>query len=463
MTAPPSIDRQTFLNYLKKSGLVEDAEFAAAASRYVEVTRGKVMARMLVADGLLTRYQAERLLAGQTTGFVLGPYRILEQIGKGGMGRVYKAEHRTMKRFVALKLLSPSTLKTERAIQLFLHEIRAAAVLQHPNIVAAYDANVVGGRHYLVLEFVDGPNLDQLVRRRGPLPVGLACDYIRQAANGLQFAHHLKMVHRDIKPANILVQKHGLGGEESPGLVKISDFGLARLAAPGPSHPGMEESLATIFTRDNTVMGTPDYLSPEQSRDLHQTDIRSDIYSLGCTFYFLLTGKVPYPAGTALEKIIRHATEKPKPVSEFRDDVPAEVNAILETMMARHPDARFQTPADLALALEEYAVKGVTPWSRPDSKADAYLDNVPTPSGELEDDPGNEYPTQPSDEDLAALSVTLSSDGTDTQDRDHLPALIKLARRQEGSRVGFAVMLAVALLLGALAALALIALLAGNK
>src|SRR5262249_29346821 len=156
-------------------------------------------------------------------------------------------------------------------------------------------------------------------------------------------------------------------------------------------------------------------------------------------------GKVPYPGGTALEKIIRHATEKPKLVSELRDDVPAEVNAILETMMAKHPEARFQTPADLALALEDYAVRGATPWSGPDSTPGVYLDNVRTPSGELEEDPGNEYPTQASDEDLAALSVTLSSDGTDTQDRDHLPALIKLARRQEGNRLGFAVMLAVAL------------------
>src|SRR5262249_29857499 len=160
----------------------------------------------------------------------------------------------------------------ERARDLFLREVRAAAQLAHPNIVTAYDANEAENRFYLVLEYVDGPNLDQLVRKQGPLSVGLACDYIRQAAHGLQGAHAAGMVHRDIKPANILVQRRG--PEASPGLVKVSDFGLARLAAPGrvtgASHHG------TILTRDHTVMGTPDYLSPEQARSLHQTDIRSD-------------------------------------------------------------------------------------------------------------------------------------------------------------------------------------------
>src|SRR5262249_23725951 len=170
-----------------------------------------------------------------------------------------------------------------------------------------------GGRYYLVLEYVDGPNLEELVRRQGPLSVGLACDYVRQVASGLQCAHLLGMLHRDVKPANVLVQWHGLAGDDSPGLVKISDFGLARLGQnvthPSHSTPG------TILTRENSVMGTPDYLSPEQSRDLHKVDIRGDLYSLGCTFYFLLTGSVPFPGGTTLEKLIRHSTEAPRPIT----------------------------------------------------------------------------------------------------------------------------------------------------
>ena len=167
-----------------------------------------------------------------------------------------------MKRVVALKVLAPDLMRTERAEALFLREIRAIAQLVHPNIVTAYDANEDDGRYYLVLEYVDGPNLDQLVRKQGPLPVGLACDYIKQAANGLQAAHVLGMLHRDIKPANILVQRRGLQ-EHSPGLIKISDFGLARLHSPdtsvdAPNHAG------TILAKENTVMGTPDFLSPEQ-------------------------------------------------------------------------------------------------------------------------------------------------------------------------------------------------------
>jgi serine/threonine-protein kinase len=168
------------------------------------------------------------------------------------------------------------------------------------------------------------------------------------------------MVHRDIKTANLLVQLRGLDGTASLGLVKISDFGLARLQVPGGDE---DESGGTILTRENTVMGTPDYLSPEQARSLHKTDIRSDLYSLGCTFHFLLTGDVPFPGGTALEKMIRHTTEVPRPPAELRGDVPPQVSAIVAKLMAKHPDDRFQTPAALAAALEPFAVSGPTPWA----------------------------------------------------------------------------------------------------
>jgi serine/threonine protein kinase len=232
MAATPSIDADTFLAYLRKSGLVDEAELAEIRRRHPGPRSGRSLARGLMHDGVLTRFQAERLLAGRTQDFTLGQYRILEQIGRGGMGRVYKAEHRTMRRIVALKVLAPELLKTERAVELFLHEVRAVAQLVHPHIVTAFDANEVGGRYYLVLEFVDGPNLDQLVRTQGPLSPGLACDYIRQAAHGLAAAHARGMLHRDIKPANILVQRHGQAGDGAPGMVKVSDFGLARLSEP---------------------------------------------------------------------------------------------------------------------------------------------------------------------------------------------------------------------------------------
>jgi serine/threonine protein kinase len=361
MSVPSHTDRQTFLANLRQSGLVPEARLEPVLHGMEEVTRGKLIARALVEAGLLTRFQAERLLIGCVNGFHLGPYRILDQIGRGGMGRVYKAEHLTMGRLVAIKVLAPHLVKTERALELFQREVRAIGQLIHPNVVTAFDANCDNGRHYLVLEYVDGPNLEQLVRRQGPLSVGLACDYISQAARGLQAAHQLGMVHRDIKPANILVQYRG-PDDGSPGMVKLGDFGLARLHAPDVEP---EAGGGTIWAKENTVMGTPDYLSPEQARDLHKADIRSDLYSLGCSFYFLLTGRVPHPGGSALDKLIRHNSEEPAPLSQFRADVPPEVEQILRKLMARRPADRFQTPAELIAALQPFAVGGSIPWAAP--------------------------------------------------------------------------------------------------
>jgi serine/threonine-protein kinase len=404
------VDRQTFLGYLRASGLVAEADLQGVLKQMPEVTRGRLIARALVERGLLTRFQAERLLVGRTSGFHLGQYRILDQLGRGGMGRVFKAEHRTMGRTVALKVLSASLVDADRAEDLFLREVRAAAQLAHPNIVTAYDANQVDGRFYLVMEFVDGPNLDQLVRKQGPLGVGLACDYIRQVAAGLQCAHLLGMVHRDIKPANILVQRKGLS-EEQPGLVKISDFGLARLHSPTAPSPVPAAHMGTILAKDNTVMGTPDYLSPEQSRNLHKVDIRSDLYSLGCTFYFLLTGQVPFPGGNALDKLIRHTTDQPLPVSSFRKDVPQPVVEILDRMLAKHPDDRFQTPAELVAALEPYSVSGQIPWA-PSPTATLMADGPDTPvSGVL---PGSDPEMEAASDELAALANTLGNDAQPT-------------------------------------------------
>jgi serine/threonine-protein kinase len=408
MSVPQHVDRQAFLAHLRQSGLLSAAELDEALADLPATNRGRVVARALVERGLLTRFQAERLLVGRTAGFLLGQYRILDELGKGGMGRVFKAEHLTMKRVVALKVLMPNLLRSDRARELFLREVRAIAQLVHPNVVTAYDAAEEAGRFYLVMEYVDGPNLEQLVRSRGPLSVGLACDYVRQTANGLQGAHALGMVHRDIKPANILVQRRGLQ-EHSPGLIKVSDFGLARLHSP-QTNPEAAHHAGTILTRENMVMGTPDYLSPEQARNLHGTDIRSDLYSLGCTFYFLLTGQVPYPGGTALEKLIRHSAEVPAPVTNFRDDVPPPVRAVLERLLAKAPAERFQTPAELAAALEPYAVSGPTPWAPSPPAAAADAGEAVTPVGTV-GGPGSVLDSSSSEE-LAALAGTLPPAGS---------------------------------------------------
>jgi serine/threonine-protein kinase len=273
---------------------------------------------------------------------------------------------------------------------LFLREAQAAAKLVHPNVVAAFDAGEAGGHFFLVLEYVDGPNLDQLVRQQGPLPVNVACDFIKQTANGLQAAHTLGMVHRDIKPANLLVQRSDRGYPDSsgsqehwPGLIKVSDFGLARLHSPETGATKVDLG-STICTTRNTVMGTPDFLSPEQARDLHDTDIRSDLYSLGCTFYFLLTGQVPFPGGTALEKLIRHNTEQPAPLEDFRSDLPAKVIDIVQRLLSKKPEERYQTPRELAEMLEPFALRVGSQWEAPPASSNPDLDADVTPMNELE-------------------------------------------------------------------------------
>lgn len=342
--------------------MVDEDSLRAVMPRAPATQRGRVIARFLVDEGLLTRFQAENLLAGRTTGFVLGQYRILDDIGRGGMGRVFKAEHGTMRRVVALKVLAAHLTRTERARQLFQREVRAAARLVHPHIVTAFDANQADGRYYLVLEFIDGPNLAALVRDHGPLQVGQACEFIRQAALGLEHARALGMVHRDIKPSNLLLQPPIGGTFALGGTIKITDFGLARLGDCADGEPDEEYSTQS---GGNVVMGTPDYLSPEQGRDLSEADIRSDLYSLGCTLYFLLTGEVPFPGGTPLDKLNRHATIEPEPVEQLRPVVPPGVANLLRRLMAKRPENRPQTPAELAEALDPFAEVRPIIWTPP--------------------------------------------------------------------------------------------------
>jgi len=362
MTTPQTIDRQTFLTNLRQSGLVTGDQMAKVMPRMPQTDRGLVLARAMVEQGMLTRFQAELLLVGRTNGFHLGQYRILDHLGRGGMGRVFKAEHQTMNRVVAIKVLAPHLCKTPKAQQLFQREVRAAARLVHPNIVTAYDANQIGDRCYLVMEHVDGPNLEELTRQRGPLPIGQACDFIRQAASGLQYAHELGMVHRDIKPANLLAQRPSSNVPGAACTVKILDFGLARLQTWGPNGEPANDS---IMAAENTVLGTPDYLSPEQARNLHNVDIRADLYSLGCTFFYLLTGRVPFPGGTTLEKLVRHSTEAPPPVEHFRPDVSPPIASIVRRLLAKDPNQRFQTPAELAATLAPFAVQAPAPMAIP--------------------------------------------------------------------------------------------------
>ncbi len=287
--------------------------------------------------------------------FILGKYRLLDCIGTGGMGAVFKALHSEMGRIVAIKMLSPGVLKNRQAVRRFLHEIQAVAALDDPHIVAAYDADTYGKIQYLVMEYVDGHDLGYLVKHESPLPVHWVCECIRQAALGLHHAHEQGLVHRDIKPTNLLVAKDP---DSDRPLVKILDLGLARFVTEmtpadlgGPGLGGEDGSL----TQFGQFLGTPDYISPEQALDTRAADIRSDIFSLGCTFFRLLTGELPFPGETVVEKLESRESTAARSVRNFRSGVPAELEAVLARMLARDPRDRFQTPRDVAQALAPFA------------------------------------------------------------------------------------------------------------
>jgi WD40 repeat protein len=266
-------------------------------------------------------------------------YRVLGLLGAGGMGAVFSAEHRRMERVVALKVIRPNLMDNPAAVERFRLEVKAAARLAHPNIVTAHDADQAGDVHFLVMEYVAGRSLAQVVEQDGPQPAAAASHWVRQAALGLQHAFERGMVHRDIKPQNLLLTPEGR--------VKILDFGLARFArGDGPGG---------VISHLGTVVGTPDYMAPEQALDSRQADIRADIYSLGCTLYFLLAGQPPFPEGSLLHKLMSHQDRTPRPLREIRPDVPAALAQVLDRMLAKDPAQRFQTPAEVAEALAVFS------------------------------------------------------------------------------------------------------------
>ncbi|MCI0462115.1 MAG: protein kinase [Gemmataceae bacterium] len=312
------------------------------------------LAGELIRRGWLTPFQANKLLQGRAQELVLGPYRLLERLGAGSMGEVFKARHARMDRLVALKIISRQQLSSPTAVERFRRESRAAAQLAHPNIVIAYDADEVGDTHFLAMEYVGGTDLATLVKQSGPLAIAKAADYIRQAALGLQHAHEKGLVHRDIKPANLLV---GSGTEGARDVVKVLDFGLARFET--------ETRYAGQLTRVGRLVGTVDYISPEQAEDPRAADIRSDLYSLGCCFFYLLTGQPPFPGDDAVTRLAARILGDVPSVRKLRPEVPAALEQVLGKMMRREPTARYQTPAEVAAALEPFCTRVGPAGSKP--------------------------------------------------------------------------------------------------
>jgi tRNA A-37 threonylcarbamoyl transferase component Bud32 len=288
-------------------------------------------------------------------------YEILEEVGRGGMGIVYKARQVERDRLVALKVIRKERLSHPEVVQRFRREVRAAARLSHPNVVLVYDADQEGDTHFLAMEYVPGLTLQRLVEQFGALPVPQACDYVRQAALGLQHAHEQALVHRDIKPANLMVTGSDPGRPGALGyrgaVVKVLDMGVARLHALS----GTQEELLSTLTQDGAMLGTPDYIAPEQLENAHEADIRADLYSLGCTFHYLLTGQVPFPGGTLIQKLDKQRWAPPPPVDQLRPEVPPGVAAVVRKLMAKKPEDRYQTPAELVAALGQLARGGSIP------------------------------------------------------------------------------------------------------
>ena len=305
---------------------------------------GETFSSLLVKQERLNSFQAQELLSGSGTPLVLGDYVLLAKIGQGGMGAVYRARHRRMKRFAAIKLLPAAMTKDEGAVKRFEREVEAAAKLSHPNIVQTFDAGMQRGVWYLVMECVEGQDLSAIVKQRGPLPVNEAVDYILQAARGLAFAHAEGVVHRDIKPANLLLDKKGV--------VKILDMGLARIDDGNAADHQL--------TNTGTVMGTVDYMPPEQANDTRKADARSDVYSLGCSLYRILTGESVFGGETVVQKIMAHMGDPIPSLCTKRPDVPAEIDRIFQKMLAKRPDDRYQLAAQVVAELEAWRNPGAT-------------------------------------------------------------------------------------------------------
>lgn len=351
MPAPKTVDE--LLDLVQKSGLVEESRLNAFVAKLrSDDTRSPEklldLASLLVRDGFLTVFQVNQLLIGKWRGFTLARYKVLEQLGSGRASSVYLCEHEQMSKKVAVKVLPTAIADDPASLERFYREGRALAALHHPNVVRAYDITQHDGLTMLVMEYVDGSTLEHITAKGGPIAVTRAAHYLRQAALGLQHAHETAgIVHRDIKPADIMVDRYGV--------VKIIDFGLARFSTDAqPMLP---------VNYDQTILGTPDYMAPEQTNNPHTVDIRADIYSLGATFYFCLTGRSPFPEGKEMQKLMWQRTRLPVPLRMRRPEVPEQFATLIDRMMAKEPANRPQTPQEVAHALAPFTIEAIGPPS----------------------------------------------------------------------------------------------------
>lgn len=320
-------------------GLMACFEAIPPAKRDAPEHLDRRLARQAVQSQVLTLWQAQQLLLGRTSGFQVDRYTLMELIGQGGMGRVYRARDTRLNRQVALKILAPERINNPRAVARFQREARVGAQLQHENLVRVYDFGESSGRFYLVMEYIEGQTIGSLLSKQGPMPPATAARLVRQVAVGLEHAHRKGLIHRDVNPYNIMVTHDGVA--------KLADLGLA-----------IDLADSDRVTRDGATVGTFDYVAPEQARHSHLADIRSDIYSLGCTLYHMLSGHVPFPSPSLPEKLFSHQAIEPTPIAQVVPNIPPGLAEVVATMMRKQPEERYATPMQVAQALEPFTDDG---------------------------------------------------------------------------------------------------------
>jgi serine/threonine-protein kinase len=393
---------KNLLELLERSGIAEKAILKGALNSLSEKAAGRVvgtneLSSHLIQSGVITQWHADKLLAGKYKGFFLDKYKLLGHLGTGGMSSVYLAEAKNTGQKRAIKVLPKKKVSDKSYLDRFYREGKAAASLNHPNIVRIYDINNSGDTHYMVMEYVQGADLYERVKESGPMGIEDSVDAIIQAANGLHHAHQTKMVHRDVKPANLL--------RTDSGNVKLLDMGLALFNQEG------EESLTVLY--NEKVMGTADYLSPEQAVNSHTVDHRADIYSLGCTLYFLLTGRPPFDKGTLAQRIAMHQTQEPDSLAKLRPECPQRLVDICNRMMRKKPEDRYADCMEIVAELEDFQVRfadGTLPVHEPTEETSDSTGNAETPAD-----------AEPSNSEQQELNVPPLTGGSDSGFTSTLP------------------------------------------
>ena len=364
--ATPAATARDYCTLLVKSRLLSADEVESLYGKWHEERPGgdervDSFRRFLINRRALTEYQAALVQRGRADGFFLGEYKILDQIGKGQMGGVYKAAH-TSGQAVALKILPASKARNQHILGRFQREARLLTQLDHPNVVRAYQVGESGGVNYIVMEFLEGETLNEVLERRARLPLGESARLMQQALDGLQHLYERRMVHRDVKPSNMMLTSEPAKGKLETtweATVKILDIGLGRELF---DEDASEAQIDTQLTQEGSVLGTPDYLAPEQAKNARAADVRADIYSIGCVLYHCLTGRPPFNETNIMAQMLKHATERPAPIAAVTGtDIPAGFQAVLDRFLAKRADDRYQTPAEAAAALAPFATAGAAP------------------------------------------------------------------------------------------------------